>query len=137
MKSRDEIVIIMLQCMCLYTLGSRGSRELKKFHEIRLICSRINQKLKNNREIHQFLKGKLAQRSWAIDTVVGADLMRRGSGLHWAASWLQSRAELALIPLQLEPRSSHDRGTIATRSGHDRDFGAPEMVVRISGKDHS
>ena len=28
MKSRDEIVIIMLQWLRLYTLGSRGSREL-------------------------------------------------------------------------------------------------------------
>ena len=32
------------------------------------------------------LKGKFARRSWAMDAVVGADLMRRGSGLHWAAS---------------------------------------------------
>ena len=68
----DEIVIIMLQWMRLYTLGSRGSRELKTFLEIRLISSRIDQKLKNEREIHQFLKRILAQKSWAIDAVVGA-----------------------------------------------------------------
>ena len=47
MKSRDEIVIIMLQWMRLYTLGSRGSRELKTFLETRLISSRVDQKLKN------------------------------------------------------------------------------------------
>ena len=70
MKSRDEIVIIMLQWLRLYTLGSRGSRELKTFLEIRLISSRIDQKLKNNEELHGFLKRKLAQnrgelrRSW-------------------------------------------------------------------------
>ena len=61
MKSRDEIVIIMLQWMCLYTLGSRGSRELKTFLEIRLISSRIDQKLKNNGIITSVLKRKLAQ----------------------------------------------------------------------------
>ena len=47
MKSRDEIVIIMLQWLRLYTLGSRGSRELKTFLETRLISSRVDQKLKN------------------------------------------------------------------------------------------
>ena len=47
MKSRDEIVIIMLQWLRLCTLGSRGSRELKTFLETRLISSRVDQKLKN------------------------------------------------------------------------------------------
>ena len=72
MKSRDEIMIIMLQWLRLYTLGSRGSRELKTFLEIRLISSRIDQKLKNKGRIHGFLKGKLAQKSWAIEAVVEA-----------------------------------------------------------------
>ena len=60
MKSRDEIVIIMLQWMRLYTLGSIGSRELKTFLEICLISSRIDQKL-NNGIITSVLKRKLAQ----------------------------------------------------------------------------
>ena len=90
-------MIIMLQWMCLYTLGSRGSRELKTVLVIRLISSRIDQKLKNNGRYIIFLKGKLAWRSWVIDTVVDADLRRRGSGFHWEASWLQSRDESALI----------------------------------------
>ena len=47
MKSRDEIVIIMLQWMHLYTLGSRVSRELMTFLETRLISSLVDQKLKN------------------------------------------------------------------------------------------
>ena len=72
MKSRNEIVIIMLQWMRLYKLRSRGSRELKTFLEIRLISSPIDQKLKNKGRIHGFLKGKLAQISWPIDAVVGA-----------------------------------------------------------------
>ena len=80
MKSRDEIVIIMLQWMRLYTLGSIGSRELKTFLEIGLISSRIDQKLKNKEEVHGFLKGKLAQKSCAIEAVVGADSWRRGNG---------------------------------------------------------
>ena len=82
MKSRDEIVIIMLQWMRIYTLGSRGSRELKTFLEICLFCSGIDQKLKNKREIHRFLKGNFARRSWPIDAVVGADCRGRGSGFH-------------------------------------------------------
>ena len=49
-------MIIMLQWMRLYTLGSRGSRELKTFLEICLVSLRIDQKLKNKGEIHRFLK---------------------------------------------------------------------------------
>ena len=90
-------MIIMLQWLCLYTLRSRGSRELKTFHEIHLISSRIDQKLLFKGRIYGFLKGKLARRSWAIDAVVGANLMCRGSGFHKEASWLQSRDESALI----------------------------------------
>ena len=58
MKSRGEIVIIMLQWLRLYTLGSRGSREIKTFLKTRLISSRVDQKLKNKRgEIHAFKEG--------------------------------------------------------------------------------
>ena len=79
MKSRDEIVIIMLQWMRLYTLGSRGSRELKTFLEIRLISSRIDQKLKNKGGKYMFLKRNLAQKSWPIGAVVGAICRGHGS----------------------------------------------------------
>ena len=55
MKSRDEIVIIMLQWLRLYTLGSRGSRELKTFLKTRLISSRVDQKLRTKEgRIHGF-----------------------------------------------------------------------------------
>ena len=51
-------MIIMLQWLRLYTLGSRGSRELKTFLETLLISSRVDQKLKNKeREIHAFKEG--------------------------------------------------------------------------------
>ena len=73
MKSRDEIVIIMLQWMRLYTLGSRGSRELKTFLEIRLISSRIDQKLKNKGGNTWLFKGRISPNLWAIEAVVGAD----------------------------------------------------------------
>ena len=46
--------------------------ELEIFLEICLIHSRIDQKLKNKGRIHGFLKGKLAQKSWAVDTFMGA-----------------------------------------------------------------
>ena len=65
MKSRDEIVIIMLQWMRLYTLGSRGSRELKTFLEIRLISSRIDQKLKNKERNTSVFKGKFCPKIMA------------------------------------------------------------------------
>ena len=54
-------MIIMLQWLRLYTLGSRGSRELKTFLKTRLLSSRVDQKLKNNEELHEFLKEKLAR----------------------------------------------------------------------------
>ena len=59
MKSRDEIVIIMLQWMRLYTLGSRGSRELKTFLETRLISSRVDQKLREKKGEYTGFKGKI------------------------------------------------------------------------------
>ena len=72
-------MIIMLQWMRLYTLGSRGSRELKTFLEIRLISSRIDQKLKNKGGKYMLLKGKLGPILRAIEAIVGAVLRRRGS----------------------------------------------------------
>ena len=78
MKSRDEIVIIMLQWLRLYTLGSRGSRELKTFLETRLISSRVDQKLKNKEGVHEFLKRE-------IGPEIVADGSGRGCGI--TASW--------------------------------------------------
>ena len=66
MKSSDEIVIIMLQWMRLYTLGSRGSRELKTFLEICLISSRIDQKLKRKEGNYMLLKRKIGPRIPAV-----------------------------------------------------------------------
>ena len=63
MKSRDEVVIIMLQWMRLYTLGSRGSRELKTFLETRLISSRVDQKLSFKGRNTLVLKRKLGSKS--------------------------------------------------------------------------
>ena len=82
MKSRDEIVIIMLQWLRLYTLGSRGSRELKTFLETRLISSRVDQKLKNKRGKYMLLKREIGLKLWAIEAVMDAESRRRGSGLH-------------------------------------------------------
>ena len=53
-------MIIMLQWLRLYTLGSRGSRELKIFLEIPLTSSGIDQKLKNKKGEYMLLKGNLA-----------------------------------------------------------------------------
>ena len=80
MKSRDEIVIIMLQWLRLYTLGSRGSRELKTFLETRLIFSRVDQKLKNKEGKYMLLKREIGPSSWVIGAVVAAICKGRGSG---------------------------------------------------------
>ena len=69
MKSRDEIVIIMIQWLRLYTLGSRGSRELKTFLETHLISSRVDQMFKNNEELHRFLRRKLGSKTWAMEAI--------------------------------------------------------------------
>ena len=78
MKSRDEIVIIMLQWLRLYTLGSRGSRELKTFLETRLISSRVDQKLKNKRGKYMLLKREIGPILRAMKAVVEA--VCRGPG---------------------------------------------------------
>ena len=51
----------MLQWLRLYTLGSRGSRELKIFLEIRLISSRIDQKWKRKEKYNGFYKRNFAR----------------------------------------------------------------------------
>ena len=127
MKSRDEIVIIMLQWLRLYTLGSRGSRELKTFLETRLISSRVDQKLKNKRREYMLLKGKLGLKSWVMETIVKAVCCRRGGdslglgcGLTFAALLTKFSGEFGSFFHNLSatsgPRSSHDRVTIKLRS---------------------
>ena len=86
-------MIIMLQWLRLYTLGSRGSRELKTFLENRLISSRVDQKLRRKREVHEYLKRELVRRSWVIGAVVAGVFKRRGSGFLCMALWLQIRGE--------------------------------------------
>ena len=103
MKSRDEVVIIMLQLMRLDTLGSRGTQGLKTFLEIRLISSRINQKLRKRRENPWLFKEK-------IDSIFRAN---------WCSHGVELMATIvavivALIPPQMRPRSRRDRTMIAS-----------------------
>ena len=127
MKSRDEIVIIMLQWLRLYTLGSRGSRELKTFLETRLISSRVDQKLITKKGSTSVLKRKLARRSWPIEAIVGAEFMRRGSdslgmghGFNSATNQLEFGFNFAsmfatifaTIFTTIAPRSGRDRASI-------------------------
>ena len=53
--------------------------ELKIFLEIRLIPSRIDQKLKNKRGKYMLLKREIGPKLWAIEAVVGAESRHRGS----------------------------------------------------------
>ena len=83
MKSRDEIMIIMLQWLRLYTLGSRGSRELNTFLETRLISSRVDQKLRTKKGEYTCFKEEIGQNSWVIGAVVEAICKGRGSDSTW------------------------------------------------------
>ena len=79
MKSRDEIVIIMLQWLRLYTLGSRGSRELMTFLKTRLISLRVDQKLKKKGRNTSFFKEEIGPILWVIEAVLEVVLLGRGS----------------------------------------------------------
>ena len=109
-------MIIMLQWLRLYTLGSRGSRELKTFIEIHLISSRIDQKLKNKKGEYMLLKRILGQKSWPIDAVVGPDCKCRGSDSLGRRRGLNPAMNSASISLQM----SHDCATIGPRSHCDQ-----------------
>ena len=141
MKSRDEIVIIMLQWLRLYTLGSRGSRELKTFLETRLISSRVDQKLKNKRgEIHAFKEG-IRLEIMAIGSGRGRRLkasLERVFGCGVVASIPRKiRLDLASIWSQGDPDFCrdfrHDRATIGPRSGVNHDARASSIACRSMG----
>ena len=117
MKSRDEIVIIMLQWLRLYTLGSRGSRELKTFLETRLISSRVDQKLRTKEGRYMLLKREIGPESWAVEAVVGAVLHGResasvgrrrsfGIGHEWASISATISAFLGHASRRDRPRST-------------------------------
>ena len=117
MKSRDEIVIIMLQWLRLYTLGSRGSRELKTFLETRLISSRVDQKLKNKEGKYMLLKRELGPTIMAIGAVMESLCKGRGSsslgrrrsfgiGHEWASISATISAFLGHASRRDQPRST-------------------------------
>ena len=121
MKSRDEIVIIMLQWLRLYTLGSRGSRELKTFLETRLISSRVDQKFKNKRRTTWVFKGEIGPKivaNWSIRGSGFQDSWRRFFG---HGSWLQIRDESAWFQLQFRFTCPTIFATIAPRLGRDQE----------------
>ena len=76
-------MIIMLQWMSLYTLGSRGSRELKTFLKTRLIFSRVDQKLRTKKGEYTGFKEEIGPNSWVIGAIVEAICKGRGSGSTW------------------------------------------------------
>ena len=109
-------MIIMLQWLRRYTLGSSGSRELKTFLKTCLISSRVDQKLKKRRENTAVLKRKIGLISWVIGAVVevickghgSGSLGRRhssGIGHELATILLQFCFEMATIFATIGPRS--------------------------------
>ena len=110
--------------MRLYTLGSRGSRELKTFLETRLISSRVDQKLKKKKGEYMLFKEKFGPKmvgSWGDR---GGALMTSRGGFLAHGSWLQFRDEwmIAKASISLPNRHDfcHDQAKIGPRSGRDR-----------------
>ena len=121
-------MIIMLQWLRLYTLGSRGSRELKTFLETRLISSRVDQKLKNKEGKYMLLKREIGLESWVMEAIVEAVFKCRGGaslgmgrGFNSAAILTKFSGEFGSyfhdFSTTIGPRSGHDRDTIGIRSG--------------------
>ena len=102
----------MLQWLRLYTLGSRGSRELETFLEIRLIFHESIKSWRTRRENTLLFKENFARKPWPIDAVVGAD-------------WRRCRIDFLGInrgfnPATNQPRFGGELAAIVGRSGHDR-----------------
>ena len=136
MKSRDEIVIIMLQWMRLYTLGSRGSRELKTFLETRLIFSRVDQKLKNKEGKYMLIKREIGPESWAIEAIVEALCKGCGSGSLGRGRSFGIGYELAAIFLQSRLKGGHDFRHDRPRSRHDRASIVLQILQQLLSDDH-
>ena len=98
--------------------------ELKIFLEIRLIPSRIDQKLKNKEGKYMLLKGKLGPILRPFDAIVEAVLRGHGSDSLGRCRSSRICGKFASIFSSKRPRFSprwgHDRATIGSRSGHDR-----------------
>ena len=66
------------------------------------------------------LKGNLAQKSWPIDAVMGADCRVRGS--NFLGQCRGSQIDNKLVSIL--PQRNHDRAVIRPRSCVDRDLGS-------------
>ena len=73
------------------------------------------------------LKREIGPKSWLVEAVVGAELMRRGSGFIWRGRsfWIGLESATTLLQISLKgghnfrhdrARSRHDRATIGRRS---------------------
>ena len=145
-------MIIMLHWLRLYTLGSRGSRELKSFLETRLISSRVDQKLKNKEELHRFFKEEIRlenvgngagreggfQASWKRFPLHGFVASNpRGRSLNFASKRPRISARSGHDRAAIGPRSRRDRATIvvlvARRSASDRLEAIPSLKLPDRG----
>ena len=93
----DEIVIIMLQWMRLYTLGSRGSRELKTFLKTRLISSQVDQKLRTKKGEYTGFKEEIGPKIVGHWSGCGGDLQGWWERFQLARTRLQFRDDFDRI----------------------------------------
>ena len=107
----------MLQWLRLYTLGSRGSQEIKTFLEIHLITFTNRSKVEQEGRIHAF-KGKFCPKIvadwWGCGSGLMASWERFPSAVSWLPIWQWISFDFASTEATIAPRSGHDRASIVT-----------------------
>ena len=98
------------------SLNTGDHDELKIFLEIRLIPSRIDQKLKNKEEKYMLLKREIGTTIVGHWSGCGGGLMASRGRFLGRGSWLQFRLRISYILAAIGPRLGHDRATIGPRS---------------------
>ena len=129
MKSRRISRSIPLQLL-RNRVETRGDHnELEIFLEIRLIPSRIDQKLKNKERITSVFKEKISPISWVIEAVVEAVLLGRGSDSLGRHRGFPIGMERAGIWLQISLKKTTIFATIGPRSWVNSDLETPSVAV--------
>ena len=138
MKSWRNSQSIPLQSLRNRVLTCGNHDELKIFLEIRLIPSRIDQKLSLKEGKYMLLKEGIRPEIVGDEMIVEADLQRRGSD--FLARRCNSQicgefsSKLASMYATFAPRSGHDHAVIGPRSWLDPRSLASNKAFRSSGR---
>ena len=106
--------------MRLYTLGSRGSRELKTFLETRLISSRVDQKLNHKGGKYIGFKEEVCPKIGAVWCAIGCLLVATITRGSWSSTSPNFGLDFCCDRTIVALDRGHDRTTIGPRSRDDR-----------------